>query len=291
MIWVFFTLVAVFFQTFRNAIQSKLSASVPTAGVTLSRFLFAPPIAALYVYFTSNANDVGLPHFSYFFLIFVCLVAVLQIAATSLMVTLFKQKNFAVGAGLAKSEALAAGVLGVLFFGSNLNLLGWIGIIIGGIAVFILSGWRRSGDLTMKTVVIGLASGTCFALASLFIREASHELDVPNVQAAGWALLWVLSMQTILLSVYIGIKEPGTFKKLAAHPGKTVAASMTSCFGSIGWFTAMSLQHVAYVKTVGQLEVLTTMIIAVVWLKQPVKQHETVGLVLIAIAAIMVMWT
>ena len=35
MSWILFTLMAVFFQTFRNAIQSKLSATVPTLGVTL----------------------------------------------------------------------------------------------------------------------------------------------------------------------------------------------------------------------------------------------------------------
>ena len=35
MSWILFTLMAVFFQTFRNAIQSKLSATVPTLGVCL----------------------------------------------------------------------------------------------------------------------------------------------------------------------------------------------------------------------------------------------------------------
>lgn len=282
---------AVLFQTFRNAIQSKLSSTVPTVGVTLSRFLFAPPIAAIYVTATSVSANIGVPHFSATFWCFVILAATLQIAATSLMVILFKQKNFAVGAGLAKSEALAAGALGLLFFGSELSALGWLGIVIGACAVFVLSGWRRGGDLTAKTVLIGLCCGTCFALTSLFVREASHELDTPFIQAAGWVLFWVLSLQTIVLVAFIGSRQPDTFKKLAAQPGKVLAASITSCLGSIGWFTAMALQHVAYVKTVGQLEVLTTMLISVIWLKQPVKQHEVAGLLLIGIAALLVIWT
>ena len=57
----------------------------------------------------------------------------------------------------------------------------------------------------------------------------------------------------------------------------------------MGWFGAMSLQHVAYVKTLGQIEVFFTMLIAVLWLKQPLKRQDTAGLVLIAIAAILVM--
>ncbi|MGQ8365498.1 EamA family transporter [Glaciecola sp. 1036] len=291
MSWILFTLIAVFFQTFRNAIQSQLSATVPTAGVTLARFLFAPPLAAVYVYLTSVRDNIGIPEFPAKFWMFICLAAILQIAATSLMVQLFKQKNFAVGAGLAKSEALMAGVLGMLFFGSYLSLLGWLGIGIGAIAVFILSGWRKGGDLTLKTVIIGLACGTCFALTSLYVREASHTLDVPYIQGAGWVLFWVLSLQTIILCSFIAIKQPDTFKKLAALPGKTLAASVTSFLGSVGWFTAMALQHVAYVKTLGQLEVFTTMLISLIWLKQPVKKHEIIGLLLIAIAAILVMWS
>ena len=86
---------AVFFQTFRNAIQSKLSSTVPTAGVTLSRFLFAPPIAAAYVCIVSIEEGIGVPEFTPRFWLFIVLGALLQIAATSLMVVLFKQKNFA----------------------------------------------------------------------------------------------------------------------------------------------------------------------------------------------------
>jgi drug/metabolite transporter (DMT)-like permease len=289
--WIFFTLMAVFFQTFRNAIQSKLSSSVPTAGVTLSRFLFAPPIVAVYVILVSVEEGIGVPQFTPRFWLFIVLGALLQIAATSLMVVLFKQKNFAVGAGLAKSEALVAGVVGMLFFGSDLSLLGWLGILIGAVAVFVLSGWRRGGDLSAKTVAIGLACGSCFALTSLYAREASHALGLPYVQAAGWVLFWVLSLQTVLLCTFITARQPDTFKKLAARPGLVIAASVTSCIGSIGWFTAMAMQHVAYVKTLGQLEVLTTMLITIVWFKQPVRRHEFVGLVLIGLAAILVMWT
>ena len=45
----------------------------------------------------------------------------------------------------------------------------------------------------------------------------------------------------------------------------------------------------AYVKTLGQIEVFFTMLIAVLWLKQPLKKQDTAGLILIAIAAILVM--
>jgi drug/metabolite transporter (DMT)-like permease len=288
--WIFFTLGAVIMQTFRNALQSKLSESVSTSGVTLARFLFAPPIALLYLFILYGFSDQIIPNFSSHFILVVLVASVLQIAATALMVVLFKQKNFAVGAGLAKSEALVAGVVGTLFFGSQLSLFGWIGIFVGAAAVFVLSGGGRKGELSFKTILIGLACGTCFALTSLYVREAAHLLDVPFPHSAAWVLLWVLCIQTSLLVAYIAMKNRQTFVLLKQNAKMTFSTSLTSCLGSICWFSAMALHHVAYVKTLGQIEVLFTILIAVFWLKNKVKRHEVVGLLLIAFAAVLVMW-
>lgn len=292
MSWILFTLLAVTMQTFRNALQSKLSGQVHTSGVTLARFLFAPPIALVYLlvlYWWQPS--LSIPAFSGQFWGFVLIASIMQIIATSLMVILFKQKNFAVGAGLAKSEALVAGVLGTLFFGSQLSVMGWIGILVGAVAVFVLSGMNRSGQLSLQTVLIGFACGTSFALTSLFVREASLVLDIPFPFSAAWVLLWVLCIQTIALSIYIATKQRQVFSQLKANGKMTFATSVTSCIGSIGWFSAMALQDVAYVKTLGQLEVLLTIVISIFWLKNPAQKNEIVGLGLISIAAIMVMWT
>jgi drug/metabolite transporter (DMT)-like permease len=288
--WVFLTLSAVVLQTFRNALQSKLSANMSTSGVTLARFLFAPPIALIYLLLLYNFSHQAIPEFSLKFISLILLAAILQIVATSLMVILFKQKNFSVGAGLAKSEALVAAVLGVLFFGSQLSLFGWIGILVGAAAIFVLSGGGRKGQLSLKTVSIGLACGTCFALTSLFVRQASQLLDVPFPHNAAWVLLWVLCIQTTLLVSYIAIKNSSTFVALKNNAKMTLMTSVISCFGTICWFSAMSLQHVAYVKTLGQVEVLLTILLATFWLKNKVCKHEIIGLLLIIVAATLVMW-
>jgi drug/metabolite transporter (DMT)-like permease len=288
--WVFFTLSAVVLQTFRNALQSKLSANMSTSGVTLARFLFAPPIALTYLLLLYAFSNQDIPEFSLKFIFLVLLASLMQIFATSLMVILFKQKNFSVGAGLAKSEALVAGVLGTVFFGSQLTLFGWVGILVGAAAIFVLSGGGRKGQLSLKTVIIGLACGTCFALTSLFVREASHLLNVPFPHSAAWVLVWVLCIQTTLLVSYIAVKNRSTFIALKNNVKMTLATSIISCFGTICWFSAVSLHHVAYVKTLGQVEVLLTMLVATFWLKNKVQKHEILGLLLIAAAAILVMW-
>jgi drug/metabolite transporter (DMT)-like permease len=261
-----------------------------TSGVTLARFLFAPPIALTYLVLLYTFSNQAIPEFTLNFVFFVLLASVMQISATALMVILFKQKNFSVGAGLAKSEALVAGVLGTLFFGSQLSLFGWVGILVGAAAIFVLSGGGRKGQLSFKTVIIGLACGTCFALTSLFVREASHLLNVPFPHSAAWVLVWVLCIQTTLLVSYIAVKNRSTFVALKNNAKMTLVTSIISCFGTICWFSAVSLHHVAYVKTLGQVEVLLTMLVATFWLKNKVQKHEVIGLLLIAVAAILVMW-
>ncbi|MEZ7228477.1 multidrug transporter [Alteromonas sp. DY56-G5] len=290
MSWILFTLGAVVMQTVRNALQSKLSGAVNTSGVTLSRFILAPPIALVYLLILYSSSASQVPEFSGSFIAVILCASLLQIAATSLMVILFKQKNFAIGAGLAKSEALVAGVVGMLFFGSYLTPLGWAGIVIGAIAVFVLSSGNRLHGISVKTMVIGLACGTCFALTSLLVREASHMLNVQHTVAAAWVLLWVLCVQTISLSGYIALTKPFVFRQLTNAKKQVLAISTVSCLGSICWFTAMALQHVALVKTLGQLEVLLTLVLSHYWLKNTVTKREIAGLLLIGLAAIFVMW-
>ncbi|MCH2258024.1 MAG: DMT family transporter [Alteromonas sp.] len=290
MSWILFTLGAVILQTVRNALQSKLSGAVNTSGVTLSRFILAPPIALVYLLILYSSSASQVPEFSGSFIAVILCASLLQIAATSLMVILFKQKNFAIGAGLAKSEALVAGVVGMLFFGSYLTPLGWAGIVIGGIAVFVLSSGNRLHGISVKTMVIGLACGTCFALTSLLVREASHMLNVQHTVAAAWVLLWVLCVQAITLGGYIAVTKPYVFRQLTNAKKQVLAISTVSCLGSICWFTAMALQHVVLVKTLGQLEVLLTLVLSHYWLKNAVTKREIAGLLLIGLAAIFVMW-
>ncbi|SDI79238.1 hypothetical protein SAMN04488540_103120 [Ferrimonas sediminum] len=289
--WIAFTLLAAFAQSWRNALQSQLSKEVKVAGVTLARFLYAGPLALLYLGTLQLWRPAPLPPLSLTLVGYVVGAAVMQIVATGLMVRLFQMKNFSVGAGLAKTEALMAAILGTLLFGTPLSGLGWLGVCIGAVAVVLLSGrghWRR---LSGATLVTGLACGTTFALTSLWIREASLVLPLPFPHRAAWVLVLVIGLQTLLLLGYLGLRDRPTLLALWQRPKATFLVSLCSCIGSIGWFSAMALNAVPYVKTLGQIEVFFTLAIAALWLKQQVQLKEAAGLVLIAVAAIMVMWS
>ena len=289
MTWIAFTCFAAFCQAWRNALQSKLSKHLNVLAVTLARFLWASPLALIYLVTLYQWQPTEIPTFSAKSYLFIGGASVMQIVATALMVVLFKQKNFAIGAGLAKCEAPVAALLGVLFFSTTLTYWGWLGVAIGAIAIMILSTPDKLRDFSLKTVVIGLACSSAFALTSLWVREASLSLSIPFPHSAAWVLFLVITLQTLMLTAYLFIRDRAALKLMFVHKKLVVFTSITSFLGSLGWFSAMSLQTVPYVKTLGQIEIFFMMLISAFWLKEKTRHKDMLALVLVAVAAVLVM--
>ena len=283
---------AAFMQAWRNAFQKQLSSSVDVYGVTLARFLFAVPLAAAYLSWMYHAHPThAVVSFSSRFSLYVVIAGLTQIAATALMVQLFKQKNYAIGVGLAKSEAILAAIIAVIFLSEPLSLYAWFGVLLGAVAVFLLSSGRQLKDLSLSTLAIGIASGLCFAITSLLVREASLELTMlPHLHRAAWVLFWVISFQCVSMLLYLGIFSRKTLYALWQRLGLTLKVSLCSFLASLGWFSAMSLQSVAIVKTLGQIEILFSLLISMFFFKEKLAQRDHWGLILVVIAAILVIW-
>lgn len=283
---------AAFMQAWRNAFQKQLSTTVDVYGVTLARFIFALPLALIYInclyHFQPVIESV---HFNLHFAIYVLIAALSQIAATALMVQLFKQKNYAIGVGLAKSEAVLAAIIAVVFLSDHLSLLGWFGVAVGGFAVFLMSKGRDFSDFSVQTLCIGIGSGLCFAITSLLVREASLELDnLPFIHRAAWVLLMVIGTQCFLLLMYLGIFRRATLWAMWQRIGLTFRVSLCSFLASLGWFSAMSMQSVPIVKTLGQVEIIFSMLISAYFFKEKLARAEHLGIVLVVIAAFLVIW-
>ena len=283
---------AAFMQAWRNAFQKQLSTTVDVYGVTLARFIFALPLALIYIsclyHFQPVTESV---HFNLRFAIYVLIAALSQIAATALMVQLFKQKNYAIGVGLAKSEAVLAAIIAVVFLSDHLSLLGWFGVAVGGFAVFLMSKGRDFSDFSVQTLCIGIGSGLCFAITSLLVREASLELDnLPFIHRAAWVLLMVIGTQCFLLLMYLGIFRRATLWAMWQRIGLTFRVSLCSFLASLGWFSAMSMQSVPIVKTLGQVEIIFSMLISAYFFKEKLARAEHLGIVLVVVAAFLVIW-
>ena len=290
--WILFTLMAAFMQAWRNAFQKQLSTSVDVYGVTLARFIFALPLALIYICSLYHFQPVTASvQFNLRFAMYVLIAAISQIAATALMVQLFKQKNYAIGVGLAKSEAVLAAIIAVIFLSDHLSFLGWLGVVIGGIAVFLMSKGRGFSDFSLQTLCIGIGSGLCFAITSLLVREASLELtNLPFIHRAAWVLICVIGSQCIMLLTYLGLFRPATLLAMWQRVGLTFRVSLCSFLASLGWFSAMSMQSVPIVKTLGQVEIIFSMLISAYFFKEKLARTEHIGIVLVVIAAFLVIW-
>lgn len=288
MLWIPFTLAAAFTQALRNAQQKQLSREVNAVGVTLARFIWALPLAASYLALLYAIAPTDIPQFSNRFIFDVSAAAISQILATALMVLLFQRRSYTAGVGLAKSEALLAAMLGSMFFGALLGPIGWLGIAVGAAAVWLLKGRSKPGSLDLTTLLVGLGSGLCFALTTLWVRDACHQLNLPFLHTAAWVLVWTISIQVVLLVGWLLLRDRPTLLKVWQRPALVFRISLSSSIASLCWFTAVNLEEVALVKTLGQIEVFFTLLLSQHWLKERVSSRERLGLLLIVTSAVLV---
>lgn len=290
MAWIAFTLLAAFMQSWRNALQKKVRETNTTSAATLSRFLYASPLALLYLVLLYQNSNEPIPEFSSHFFRLILQISVAQIMATVFMVMLFHKHNYVVGAGLAKSEAMLAALLGVVWFSVSLSGLAWLGVIIGTVAVWVMSSVEKIKSISFSTLALGLSSGLCFALTSLWVRQATLLLETQAIISAAWVLLLVICSQCLVLGLWMLFREPQALLRLFTRPALPLAVSVCSMVGSLGWFSAMSLEIVPKVKTLGMVEVGFTILISLFWLKESVKKQDYIALVLVSIASVLIIW-
>ena len=290
--WILFTLMAAFMQSWRNAFQKQLSTTVDVYGVTLARFIFAWPFAAVYLYTVSPEISINhLPQFTGNFWFYVWIAALSQILATILMVQLFKQRNYAIGVGLAKSEAILAAIIAFICLSEDLSIFGWFGVLLGGYAVFLMSKGASQQSFSVKTLCIGIGSGLSFAITSLLVREASLELThLPVLERAAWVLFTVIAIQCSVMLIYLASFKRHTLYAMWQRKGLTFKVSLCSFMASLGWFSAMSMQSVAVVKTLGQIEILFSLLISAYFFKEKLAVKDKLGIILVVTAAVLVIW-
>ena len=64
---------------------------------------------------------------------------------------------------------------------------------------------------------------------------------------------------------------------------------LAGMLGSVGWFTAFTLQNVAYVRALGQIELLFTFMVTVFFFREKTTKLEVVGIVLVVVGILLLM--
>lgn len=293
-LWIPITIFAAFCQNARSAVQKHLKGQMSTTAATFVRFGYGMPFAMLYLALLLVVSDATLPGTTPKFFLAVILGSLAQIAATFLLVHLFSYRNFAVGTAYSKTEPIQAALLGLVLLGETLSWL-MVGLIAIGVAGVIMISMARTtvglktlgSALFGRTALIGLASAALFGGSAAFYRMASLSLaDGGFLIRAAFALAVATLIQTILMGGWMIYREPAELKKTALHWKASASVGLAGVLGSIGWFTAMTLQQVAYVRALAQIELVFTFAVSFFIFREALNRYELGGCILIIAAAV-----
>ena len=283
---------AALMQAVRTAGQKQLSSSVSPMSSTLIRYVFGLPFTIIYLVYVTQSElaDILVQALNNRrFVLFSLAAALAQIIATFLLIKVFSFRNFTVGTSLAKTEAVQAAVFGTLMFGIPLSLQGWLAVAIGFLGIFIVSMPAAKQRWESRTVILGTLSGTAFALTSLWIREASLSLNLPVLPSAAMTLVFMVTVQSLMCLSYTVVRERSQFAAIGQRLGLSGFVGLTSALGSVGWFTAMTYQNPALVKSLGQIEFIFTLLLTTLFFKERITARELLGVAAIVGSVILIL--
>ncbi len=287
-LWIPVTIAAASFQTVRFMLQKSLSTvKLSAAGATFARFAYSMPLAVLGLVVALQVTGFSLPSLTGRFWIFAAIGGTAQILATICVVALFKQRNFAVGITFKKTEVIQTAIVGFLVLGDQVSAGALVAIFLGLIAVLLLSK-NPGGDgvwwkhLTNRASRLGLGSGVLFAFSSVSYRGASLELgDIDAWFRALVTLAVVVSFQFLSMGIWLLWRDRAELRAVWDTRRTGVFVGLTSLCGSFCWFFAFTLQNAAYVKALGQVELILSLLASILFFRETITRREIAGMTLL----------
>lgn len=296
-LWIPITIAAAFAQNLRFMLQKHLKATrLTTAGATFSRFVFAAPLAATLVGILITFSSRDIPHPDTRFFLYAMTGGLAQILATMCVVALFAERNFAVGITFKKTETVQTALLSFVILGEAVSPYGLFAIVIGLVGVLILadppegSAYLSWTDrIFNKASGFGLASGALFGVSAIGYRGASLSLGTGDfLIRAAVTLAFVTLFQTVIMAIWLWLREAGQIMAVFRSWRITALVGVTGVLGSLGWFIAFTLQNAAYVKALGQVELVFTFLASYFIFKEKSSRRELLGILLV-VASILVL--
>ncbi len=293
-VWIPVTIAAAFAQNLRFMLQRHLAATQLTpAGATFARFVFSAPLAILILLIYAAVSDQAIPRPTAEFLAFGAAGALSQIAATIAVVALFSARQFAVGIAFKKTETVQAAILGLLVLGDAVTPAAFVAILIGFGGVLALSK-PQEGQVRFvnRATALGLLSGLLFAVSGVGYRGASLSLaEGDAVLRALLTLSAVTTFQTCIMAAGLAVTQRAEIAKTLRAWRITALVGLTSLIGSALWFIAFALQTVAYVKALGQVELVFSLLASTLIYKEKISPREAAGIALITASVLLLIWS
>ena len=298
-LWIPLTLAAAFTQNVRSALQKHLKDRLGTTGATFVRFGYGFPFAIIWLFALSAGLDAPIPDANFKFATFIVTGGLAQIIATGLLVSLFDRRNFAVGTTYSKTETVQAAIFAIVFLGEAISLADTAGILVSLAGVVAISVARSpaglknlAASLTERPALIGLASGAAFGVAAVSVRAASLSLGGEGfLMQAIFTLACMLTFQTVVMAAWMAWRCPHELRAALAAWKIAIWVGLSGAAASAGWFSAMTLQHAALVRALGQIELVFTIASSVLFFRERIVRLELAGIALVVAGiVILLLW-
>ncbi|HZD27395.1 MAG TPA: DMT family transporter [Xanthobacteraceae bacterium] len=289
-LWAVFTIIAAAAQTVRNATQRELTAKLGTVGATHVRFLFGFPFALVFLAAVMLALGQGLPRPPASFWPWVVAGALAQIGATALMLAAMNDRSFVVVYAYIKTEPVQVALFGLVFLGDVVTP-GMAAAILTATAGVIIMAIKPGTPSSLTATLLGLAAGAMFALSAVAFRGAILRLEGESyVMAATVTVVVGLVLQSVLLTVYLRLRDPEVLAAIVRAWRPSLVAGFMGALASQFWFLAFALATAASVRTLALVEVLFAQAISRFVFKQAMTAREAAGIVLIVVGVALLLW-
>lgn len=288
-LWILVTFAAALFQCWRTALQQKLRHLLSVNGAGFVRFLYGAPTALVLLLVALGVTGLPLPVPNWRFLATCIAGGLAQILATNLLIMAFGFRNFAVGTAYSKTDAVQSAIVALIVLHEVLRPLAWAGIALGlcGVMTLSLAGrGLRPRELLAATVqpaaLCGLGAGFLFAMTTVFIKLANQSLSGPSLVVRALLVLVVTNtLQTLMQGGWLAWREPQELRKAFTTWRSSAWAGTLSAAGSACWFTAFAMADVALVRSIGQVEIVFTLLFSRFYLKETLRPGDVAGLALV----------
>lgn len=295
-LWIPATIAAAFLQNLRSAMQKSLKGRLSTAGAAYARFVYAWPFAVVYLVVLLGWTGEALPVASPMFWVFCATGAVSQILFTVVLLWMFSFQSFAVGTTFSKLEVVLIAVLGAVLLGDTVGPLAVVAIVLGALGAVALSMTETKlspgaliRGLGQRVTLIGLLCAMLLGLSSVSYRGAALALEGTNVfVSAAFALAVALVMQTVMMGAWFVVFDRAELANVGRQWRRAGPVGLVGMACSVCWFTAFAVQNAAYVRALGQVELLFAVAFSVMIFRERITRVELVGVGLIASAVVLI---
>jgi drug/metabolite transporter (DMT)-like permease len=295
-LWIPVTLAAALFQCWRTALQQKLRHLLSVNGAGFVRFLYGAPTALILLLGALAITGLPLPALTTRMVLLSAAGGLCQIVATNLLIMAFGYRNFAVGTAYSKTDTVQSALIALVLLHEVLRPVAWAGIALGlaGVMTLSLAGrGLRPREIAAATVqpaaLCGLGAGFGFALSTVFVKLANQALSGPSLVVRALLVLVVTNtLQTVMQGAYLLWREPASLRKAVTTWRSSMWAGTLSACGSACWFTGFVLTDVALVRSVGQIEIVFTLLFSRFYLHETLKRGDVAGLTLVVAGVLLI---